>query len=118
MTMESPRVSLPKGFTATKFEGYFWDTVSQVVYSLKQGGYLRPLKIKKPNPWNMANEPFYTASVKGRNRRLYLSYLMGLKEENSEIRVGEGYDHHTRAKRSRPAQNERRGVRTTIRVVS
>lgn len=94
------KVCLPRGFTATKHEGYFWDTVTQELYSLKQGGVLRCLKINTPNIFNNAREPYYATYRRGNRRRLYISYLKGLKAECSEIPIREEDDNHYRERRS------------------
>jgi len=83
-------VTLPREFTATRFPGYFWNTKTQKLYSLKVGGELRELKgPMEPNYFNKWHEPGYRVSHKGRPRVLGMSYLKKLKLEDSEIPVGE-----------------------------
>lgn len=81
-------VSLPEGFTATKYPGYFWHVPTQSLYSLKVDGILKPLKISGPNHFNKWHEPGYRVSVEGQRRVLWLSYLQKLKYTGySEIPV-------------------------------
>lgn len=82
-------VTLPPEFTATKYLGYFWNTKDHQLYSLKVGGYLKPMVLTKPNKWNQLTEPVYRVSVDGRRRYLTLSSLTKLKEpKDSTIPVG------------------------------
>jgi len=80
-------VTLPKEFTATKFPGYFWNTKTRELYSIKIGGELRRLPLKKPNCWNNWKEDGYRVSYNGLRRVLFLSYLEKLKLLDSEICV-------------------------------
>lgn len=83
-------VSLPKGFVATKFPGYFWHIEEQKLYTIKVTGVLNPIKISKPNPrFNKLHEPAYRVSVNGARRYLHLRDLLKLTYESSEIPVAE-----------------------------
>ena len=80
-------VTLPKDFVATKHDGYFWNIKEQKLYSIKVGGFLRPLAGPyKPNQWNHFIEG-YKISVNGKNRTMYLDYLKKLKAADSIIKV-------------------------------
>ena len=85
-------VTLPETFTATKYPGYFWDTKGEMLYSLKTGGVLRPMKMTYPNRWNNARLPYYGVSHEGKRRWLTITYLKSLKLEDSEIPVRERDD--------------------------
>jgi len=99
--MERPRtslmVTLPPPFTATQYDGYFWNTETHELYSMKMGGVLRKLPLKTPNRFNNAHEPFYVVYNKGRRTWLLQSILKKLKLEHSEIPVLEGslYDYYS-----------------------
>lgn len=95
-------VTLPAPFTATKYNGYFWNTETNELYSLKVGGVLRKLPLKYPNPWNSARAPFYATYDKGKRRWLFHHELMKLTLEPSEIPVLEGnlYDYYSGSNRS------------------
>ena len=79
-------VTLPKGFVATRFHGYFWNIIEKQLYSIKQTGVLRPLKHLNPNYWNNFKGG-YGVSVNGRRRYLRDEYLGKLVLEDSEIPI-------------------------------
>ena len=83
-------VTLPKGFTATRFPGYFWDTNSQQLFSIKIDGVLKPLKPVFPNRFNHLNAPGYRVSHKGVRKFMSLLYLKNLSIKDSEIPLKEG----------------------------
>ena len=72
-------VTLPIEFVATKYPGYFWNTETQTLFSLKIDGVLKELKMVYPNHFNMIRMPGYRVSVKGRRRHLSIGYLKDLK---------------------------------------
>ena len=72
-------VTLPIEFVATKYPGYFWNTETQTLFSLKIDGVLKELKLVYPCRFNMLPMPGYRVSVKGRRRYLSIAYLKGLK---------------------------------------
>lgn len=72
-------VTLPIEFVATRYPGYFWNTETQTLFSLKIDGVLKELKLVKPNPWNWLPMPGYVVSVKGRRRTLLVGELKKLK---------------------------------------
>ena len=79
-------VVLPKGFTATRYPGYFWDTKGQKLYSIKISGQLRELTKTYPNIFNHLRETGYRIS----HILFYLivfkcCYLRSLVVEDSEI---------------------------------
>ncbi len=76
-------VTLPSKFTATKFPGYFWNTETQTLFSLKIGGVLKELQLITPNHFTQLHG--YRVSHLGVRRCLPLKYLNTLKIEDSEI---------------------------------
>ena len=86
-------VTLPAPFTATKYNGYFWNTATQELYSLKMGGVLRKMKRSHPNRFNSAEQPYYGVYDSGRRRWLTLSYLNSLTLKDSEIPYKETHDY-------------------------
>lgn len=80
-------VTLPPEFAATKFPGYFWNTRTHSLYTLKGGGVLRELPVIKPNAFNHIHEPGYRVSHLGRKRWLTLSYLESLLPFDTTIPV-------------------------------
>lgn len=92
-----PRVSLPEGFVATKYPGYFWNVYEQWLYSMKIDGVLKPLKFLEANRFNhMGRYKSYEGwkggwrvSVNGRNRYLFLAQLEKLTLTESIIPVRE-----------------------------
>ena len=82
-------VSLPREFVATKVPGYFWNTKTKTLFSIKLYGELRELKKCRPGYWNKEFHNFngYRVSHKGKRRKLYLDYLMELEEVDSEIKI-------------------------------
>ncbi len=80
-------VTLPREFTATKIPGYFWNTKTQKLYSIKIGGELREMLLVKVNYWNNWSCDGYRVSHKGRRRVLSIDYLEKLECSDSEITV-------------------------------
>ena len=79
-------ITLPPEFTATKYPGYFWNTVNKKLYSIKIGGVLRPLCRCSPNQFNYG-EPGYKVSVNGEKKYIWEKTLMKLKTKDSVIPV-------------------------------
>ena len=71
-------VVLPIEFVKTRYPGYFWNTESQTLYSLKIGGVLKEIKISRPNSFNNYSEPMYRVCVKGVRKGMSLSSLQKL----------------------------------------
>lgn len=80
-------VTLPPPFTATKYPGYFWNIEEKKLYSIKQSGELKELKMQNPNRWNHIPMPGYIVSFKGRRKYLAIGYLNKLVLEDSEIKA-------------------------------
>lgn len=80
--MSYPVVSLPVGFVATKYPGYFWNIYSRLLFTAKLG-VLRPLKIVAPSRFNRLDKAAYRVSHEGRKRYLYLNDLEKLHPQQS-----------------------------------
>ncbi len=80
-------VTLSIEFVKTKYPGYFWNTESQTLYSLKVDGVLKEIKITNPNPFSRITEPGYRVSVKGKRRFMSLSSLKKHNDENLSFSV-------------------------------
>jgi len=77
-------VTLPSGFTATKYPGYFWNVNEQWLYSIK-GGTLKKLKRNNPSKWSK----FHGWKISNNGFRRHLDYmaLTKLKYEDSVVPV-------------------------------
>lgn len=69
-------ITFPAEYVATKYPGYFWNTNTDKLYSIKVTGALRPLAFAKKSYW--VPEAGYQVSVNGKKRMLKLSYLRTL----------------------------------------
>jgi hypothetical protein len=78
-------VVLPKEFVATKYPGYFWNTATQELCSVKITGTLKPLKFTERNRWQHFDG--YKVSVNGEHRYLAVDYLKKLKPAKTEFPV-------------------------------
>lgn len=76
-------IVFPSEFVKLKYPGYFWNTQNKTLYSIKVGGYLRPLK-KYPALKMMTNgirldrPAGYNLSVNGVRRFVSEHSLMGI----------------------------------------
>lgn len=68
-------VKLPSEFVATRLFGYFWNTKTHRLYSIKVSGVLHELKITNPNRWNELPAPAYRVSDRGCKKYLFVSEL-------------------------------------------
>ena len=76
-------VTLPREFVATRYPGYFWNTVDKKLYTMKVTGVLRPMAFNKGgNFYGVVHQPGYQISVNGLKRKLTLPYLNSLKPTN------------------------------------
>lgn len=81
-------VTFPPEYVATRLSGYFWNTRTQRLYSIKVSGVLRELKVTKPNKWNELSEPAYRVSDRGRRTYLFVPELIKIPaNQNSTIPV-------------------------------
>lgn len=76
-------IVLPIEFVPSKYPGYFWNTESQTLFSVKVDGVLKEIQISHPNNFNNLNQPGYRVSVKGKRKFLPLSYLKTLRATTS-----------------------------------
>ena len=79
-------VTFPKEFIATKLPGYFWNTKTKTLFSIKGSGVLRELKKSKPNRFNRYRDA-YQVSYLGCRSYLDMPYLTQLVECDSVIPV-------------------------------
>ena len=82
--MESLMITFPPEFVTTKYPGYFWNTKTQRLFSIKVTGELREMKFQKGNHWNNYRAG-YRVSVKGQNRVLDLPYLKSLNSQEIPV---------------------------------
>ena len=73
-------ITFPEEFVTTKYPGYFWNTKTNRLFSIKVSGELHELKLHYPTYWNNGRYG-YRVSVKG-NRRWLL--IRDLKRLNSQ----------------------------------
>ena len=84
-------IIFPYGYVPTKYPGYFWNTRTNKLSSIKIGGELREIKSQKPNKWNrLAERPGgrglaggYRISHKGKRYWLLISDLWELEETHT-----------------------------------
>jgi len=74
-------VRLPDEFIATKFNGYFFNTENETLYSVKIGGILRPLPRVQPSRFNHLRGPAFYVSVNGNKKCYPLERLQELAEK-------------------------------------
>lgn len=78
-------ITFPPEFAAfPKFPGYFWNTQTETLYSIKCGGVLRELKRTYPNQWNHFKSG-YTLSLHGKRRIIQIDDLKKLCVTNFTI---------------------------------
>lgn len=70
-------ITFPPEFVATKFPGYFWNTKTRRLFTIKIEGVLRELKHTKASYWTNGKSG-YRVSYKGRRRWLKDEYLKKL----------------------------------------
>jgi hypothetical protein len=82
-------VTLPVEFVATRYPGYFWNTVEKKLYSVKVTGELRPMAFHRGGLFfGNRVEPGYQISVNGRKRTYPMSYLNSLKATTAIQEIG------------------------------
>ena len=90
-------VTLPPEFVAIRYPGYFWNTKTQELFSLKVGGVLMKLKLQFRNYYHEYDG--YALSENGVKRYMPLDQLMLLTPADSVIQIVE--------RPARPVENER-----------
>lgn len=79
-------VTLPKEFVAINVPGYFWNTQTKALYSIKVTGTLK--KLVKPYACRYNNyHNGYIVMASGRRKYITMKYLNALVASNSEIAV-------------------------------
>lgn len=77
-------ITFPPEFVTTRFPGYFWNTATRRLYTIKVTGELRELKASRPNQWNNYLNG-YQVSYKGQRRKLTLEYLNTLTSQTIQV---------------------------------
>jgi len=77
-------VTLPKPFISISYPGYFWNTETKTLFTLKGAGVLRQLTISKPSHFNHYFSG-YVVSHHGYRRKVSMEYLNSLKDHHSVI---------------------------------
>jgi hypothetical protein len=78
-------VTLPPEFTATWYPGYFWNTKTKKLFTLKSG-VLKEMKLTKPTIFNHGFLG-YRVSHLGQRRNMWLKSLHMIKHMDSVIPV-------------------------------
>lgn len=73
-------ITFPPEFVATRFPGYFWNTKTRTLFTLKVTGVLREMRRPRPSIYNHYKNG-YPISVNGTRRWLLLSDLMNLPSQ-------------------------------------
>lgn len=77
-------ITFPPEFVTTKFYGYYWNTKTQRLYSIKVTGELRELKKAQQSPFNQYKDG-YRVSVKGVRRWLLTHNLKQLLPDEIQV---------------------------------
>lgn len=77
-------ITFPPEFVTTKFPGYYWNTATQRLFSIKVTGELHEMKRSYPNRWTHWHDA-YQVSVKGRRNLLTLEYLKSLNSQTIPV---------------------------------
>lgn len=75
-------VILHPRFIPINYPGYFWDTESKRLYSIKVEGVLRPLSVTRPNKFNRLSSPAYRISYKNEPRYVFVDRLEKLERKD------------------------------------
>lgn len=77
-------ITFPPEFVVTKFPGYFWNTKTQRLYTMKVSGELREMRYNRPNQWNNYREG-YQVSYRGVRRFYTIQYLKTLQPQEIQV---------------------------------
>jgi hypothetical protein len=77
-------ITFPPEFVTTKFPGYFWNTETRRLFSIKVTGELHELKHTKASKWTHGISG-YRVSVKGQHRWLKDEYLKKLCSQEISV---------------------------------
>lgn len=76
-------ITFPPEFVTTRYPGYFWNTKTQSLFSIKVTGELREIKFRKMSQWNRYDG--YQVSHKGQRRFLPIQYLKTLSSQEIPV---------------------------------
>lgn len=76
-------ITFPPEFVTTRYSGYYWNTKTQRLFSIKVTGELHEMKFKKMSCWNRYDG--YPVSHKGRRRFLPMLYLKTLNSQQIPV---------------------------------
>jgi hypothetical protein len=77
-------ITFPPNLVAVRYPGYYWDVVDQKLYSIKQYGELREIKLRPDSKWNNF-QAGYVVSHKGIRQYLLLRILKKLQPKDSVV---------------------------------
>lgn len=78
-------ITFPPEFVKIRYPGYFWNTKTKQLCSIKVGGIVRPLAFSRGFRNGIVDRPpGYQVSVNGVKRTIPLATLMGLKPGRRE----------------------------------
>lgn len=77
-------ITFPPEFVATKFPGYFWNTRTETLFSLKVTGILHEMKKPRPTHYNEYKNG-YAVSVRGVRRWLMVADLKKLNSQEIPV---------------------------------
>lgn len=77
-------ITFPPEFVTTRYPGYFWNTKTQRLFSIKVTGELREMRFNKPNQWNHYRSG-YQVSYRGIRRFYTIEYLKGLQSQEITV---------------------------------
>lgn len=83
-------INFPEGLMAIKgYPGYFWDTKTNHLFSIKVGGVLRPLKIQKPFYTKQISieVDHWSVSINGRQKILTVDKILRRLEDPHDIPI-------------------------------
>lgn len=76
-------ITFPPEFVTTKYPGYYWNTITQRLYTIKVTGELRELH--KPHSNFTKGKDVYAVSYKGIRRWILVSELKALKSQTIPV---------------------------------
>ncbi len=77
-------ITFPPEFVTTRYPGYYWNTKTQRLFSIKVTGELREMRFNKANQWNHYRSG-YQVSYKGRRHYFPIEYLKTLNSQEIPV---------------------------------
>jgi hypothetical protein len=77
-------ITFPPDFVCTRYPGYYWNTKTHRLFSIKVSGELHEMKYTKPSRFTNYKEG-YRVSYKGEKRWLSIQYLKSLTSQEISI---------------------------------